>query len=198
MESLEIMLLSKRIRALRALPVLAALSLVLIACNPTTRLPTSTARLEPSKEEAGRTAQPGETFAAFPDIPVAVGSEMNVADTVVLGGEEWFGQLSINAVHNAQVMFQFYRDQLPKYGWAEISAVRAQTSVLTFDRGVRVLALQIKGNKLTGSQLTLCVAPRGGGTGTVLKPSGTTPAAGASGYPLAQPVQPLPPLTKSN
>jgi len=169
------------------------------------QLATSTARMAPSKEGAGRTAQPGETFPSFPDIPVAAGSEMNVDKTVVLGGEEWFGQLSINASHNAHVMFEFYRDQLPKYGWTEISAVRAPTSVLTYDRGVRVLALQITGKKVSGSELTLSVAPRGGGGGKVLKPPSSAPVAqppvaqpAAPGDPLAQPVQPLPPLTKTN
>lgn len=188
----------RRPQKTRVCSLLIGAALIITACDPAAQFASATARMTPSKEGAGRTAEPGETFPSFPDIPVASGSRMNVNKTVVLGGDEWFGQLSIAASHGAHVMFEFYRNQLPKYGWGEISAVRAPTSVLTYDRGVRVLALQITGNSLGGSELTISVAPRGGaGAGQVLQPPAVAPPA-ASGDPLAQPVQPLPPLTKSN
>ena len=137
------------------LGLVAAMALSVAGCA-------QTATLAPSSESVGgRTASPMETFPSFPDIPVAKGSQMNIDKTVVLGGEQWFGQLAIQARYNAHAMFEFYRDQLPKYGWREISAVRAPTSVLTYDRDNRVLALQITPARFGGAELTLSVAPKG-------------------------------------
>lgn len=55
----------------------------------------------------------------FPDLPIPQGAKMNVDRTLVVGTEDWFGQLVLEASGNAFQMFDFYRNGLPKFGWAE-------------------------------------------------------------------------------
>lgn len=97
----------------------------------------------------------------FPDLPIPQGAKMNVDRTLVVGTQDWFGQLVLEASGNAFQMFDFYRNGLPKFGWAEITSVRAPVSVLTYEREQRILQMQIKGGSLSGSVITITVSPRG-------------------------------------
>jgi hypothetical protein len=97
----------------------------------------------------------------FPDLPIPQGAKMNLDRTLVVGTEDWFGQLVLEASGNAFQMFDFYRNGLPKFGWSEITSVRAPVSVLTYEREQRVLQMQIKGGSLSGSMITITVSPRG-------------------------------------
>lgn len=97
----------------------------------------------------------------FPDLPIPQGAKMNVDRTLVFGTEEWFGQLVLEASGNAFQMFDFYRNGLTKFGWAEITSVRAPVSVLTYEREQRILQMQIKDGSISGSLITITVSPRG-------------------------------------
>lgn len=97
----------------------------------------------------------------FPDLPIPQGAKMNVDRTLVFGTDAWFGQLVLEASGNAFQMFDFYRNGLTKFGWTEITSVRAPVSVLTYEREQRILQMQIKGGSLTGSIITVTVSPRG-------------------------------------
>lgn len=104
-------------------------------------------------------AQPSASI--FPDIPIPEGATMIVDKTLVVGTDNWFGQLALTASQNAVAMFDFYRNRLPQFGWNEITAVRAPTSVLTYDRDDRIMQMQITSTTLRGSEILITVSPRG-------------------------------------
>ena len=116
----------------------------------------------------GTAGAPGTTANAsiFPDIPIPDGAEMIVDRTLVVGTDNWFGQLALSAPHGAASMFDFYRNRLPQFSWSEITSVRAPVSVLTYERDDRILQMQIKGTTLGGSEITITVSPRGTNNGT--------------------------------
>ena len=97
----------------------------------------------------------------FPDIPIPDGAKMNVDKTLVVGTDNWFGQLALETSQGAVAMFDFYRTRLPQFSWREITSVRAPVSVLTFDRDDRILQMQIKSTTLRGSEILITVSPRG-------------------------------------
>ena len=121
---------------------------------------------------------PASAFSQFPDIPVPAGSEIIVDKTLVFGSKPWFGQLTLSSSGSANAAFDFFRGNLTGFGWEEVTSVRAPTSILTYAREDRVLAIAIRGGTLTGSELTITVSPRG-------KPQ---PQGGAQGI-LPPPVQ---------
>ena len=118
-------------------------------------------------------------FSQFPDLPIPTGSKIDIEKTLVFGSKPWFGQLALKSLSSTNQLFNFYRENLPQYGWQEITSVRAPTSILTYSSPERVLTIAIQSATLTGSHVTLTVSPRGENTpqsGDGATPTGLVPA----------------------
>jgi hypothetical protein len=115
--------------------------------------------------------------AQFSDLPMPQGAKLNVDKTLVVGTQNWFGQLTLDTSQSADTMFEFYSRELTNYGWRRIAAVRAPTSILTYDRDNRVLAIAIQPSRVYGSEITVTVSPRedampdGPASGTAVGPA---------------------------
>lgn len=109
--------------------------------------------------QAGRKSV--SAFSQFPDIPIPSGTKINVEKTLVFGTKPWYGQLALSSSSNANALFDFYRENLAQYGWQEVTAVRAPTSILTYATAERVLAIAIQSATLSGANVTVTVSPRG-------------------------------------
>ncbi|MBT3306751.1 MAG: hypothetical protein HN377_09740, partial [Alphaproteobacteria bacterium] len=126
-----------------------AMALAVSACAPRkisdssapAQTATANSKSANSKGAAGQAA-PIE----FADIPVPKGRQINVDKTMVVGTDVWFGQLTFDTAHSSEAMFSFYTRELPNYGWGKITAVRAQTSFMTYDRQNRVMTIAITPN----------------------------------------------------
>ena len=101
------------------------------------------------------------SFSQFPNIPIPTGTKIDNDKTLVFGSKPWYGQLALNSSSNTNQLFDFYRDNLPQYGWQEITSVRAPTSILTYATPERVLAIAIQSGTLIGSYVTVTASPRG-------------------------------------
>ncbi len=88
------------------------------------------------------------------------GASINVDKTLVFGSDPWFGQLTLDTRRGPNAMFDFYRDNLAKYQWQEVTSVRAPTSILTFAQANRVVAISIRKATLLGAEVTITVSPR--------------------------------------
>ena len=77
----------------------------------------------------------------FADLPIPQGAKLNVDKTLVVGTQTWYGQLLLETSQSADTMYDFYSRELANFGWRRIAAVRAPTSILTYDRENRVLAI---------------------------------------------------------
>ncbi len=160
--------------------ILAAM--MLAGCTP--RSPVGSGGNATSK---GAGAQQQARQAQFTDIPVPKGRKINVDKTVVVGTDVWYGQLTYDTNHSATTMFEFYDRELPGYGWNKITSVRAQTSIMTYDRGNRVMTVAITPNRILGSEVMISVSPR---------EKTKSPAPPAAAPVTSQPLSPapLPPL----
>ncbi len=168
---------------LSSLPVAAML--ILSGCA-------QTAGIAPSGGSViGKDGKGKQVSAQFSDLPVPKGAKMNVDKTVVVGAKTWFGQLTLDTSHGADVMFNFYSRELPNYGWRRIASIRAPTSILTYERQNRVLYIAIQPSRIRGSEITITVSPK-----EETPPTPPTPSPGAAipappaGAPLAPPPQP--------
>lgn len=100
-------------------------------------------------------------FSQFPDVPVPSDARLTVDKTLVFGGRNaWIGQLALTTSSDPHATFNFYKQELPRYNWIEVTSIRAPTSVLTYTREDRVLAIQIRPSTFWGSELVLTVSPR--------------------------------------
>lgn len=133
---------------------LLALLALITACAETTPVsPSSSGKPGDVKAEAN--------FPKFTDIPVPTKAKMDVGKSLILGaGEDWVGRMVLLTSGSATHMFDFYRREMPRFGWVEFTAIRAATSVLTYSRGGRVATARISSETLGGARVELTVSYR--------------------------------------
>ena len=121
--------------------------------------PVSSTKTDPStgEKKGGKAA-----FAQFTDLPIPEGAVMDLEHTLILGTQErWIGRLALETSADAPAVFDLYQTEMSSYGWQEVTAVRAEVSVMTFVRGERVATIQIQSNSLRGTEVDVTVSPRG-------------------------------------
>ncbi len=115
--------------------------------------------------DAGNSDQKKPTqasFTRFPDLPMPVKAEMDMSKTLVFGtNDAWIGRMVITSSHGSNDMFDFYKQEMPGFGWQEITSIRSDSSVMTYTRGQRVATIQINGATLRGANITITVSPKG-------------------------------------
>jgi predicted small secreted protein len=162
--------MNRMIRALQT--ALLASSLALSACATEVGVP--------AQGEGGKDAQGlQQAFTRFPDLPVPEGADIDLDRTLVFGaGKDWFGRLVIGVSHSANDMFDYFKRELPRFGWEEVTSVRSAVSVLTYARQERVATIQIEGSKFRGSHAVITVSPRGRPHPPAAPPAAAAGAAG--------------------
>ena len=86
---------------------------------------------------------------------------MDVDKSLILGaGEGWVGRMVLLTSGSSTRMFDFYRREMPRFGWTEFTAIRAATSVLTYSRADRVATVRISSETLGGAQVEFTVSYR--------------------------------------
>ncbi|MSP52062.1 MAG: hypothetical protein EXQ91_06685 [Alphaproteobacteria bacterium] len=104
-----------------------------------------------------------EGLARFTDVAVPPGAKMDLDRSLLLGAaESWTGRLYLDTSQSVNELFEFYRRTMPKLGWAELTVIRASTSILTFVRDDRVATVQVARSGLLGSSVSITVAPKRG------------------------------------
>ena len=154
-----------------------AVAFVLVACSQNVGITPP-----PTSDSGASEAQAG--FTQFPDLPMPTKGNFDMDRTIIFGGSEsWFGRMAINTSYSPNEIFDFYREQLPKFGWQEISTLRSAISMMTYVRGDRVVSIQIQTRTIRGSEVLITVSPRGAPAQT--GPTSTPPA----GVPAVRPVR---------
>lgn len=100
------------------------------------------------------------------DVALPQGYSLDRSRSLVLGeGESWTGRLVYTINSKPEDMVTFFRQQMPGFGWEEVSVVRAETSVLTFvsARTGRVATVRIEARTFWGARIDMVVAPSPGG-----------------------------------
>jgi uncharacterized protein YceK len=101
-------------------------------------------------------------FAQFTDIPVPANAKMDLERSLVLGEREgWTGRIVMSVNENAGRIYDFYFAEMPRFKWEPVTAVRAETSVLTYIHSDRVATIQIHTRTIGGATILMTVSPRG-------------------------------------
>ena len=115
---------------------------------------------EPLVPTKGPDGAPGTelNFAQFDDIPIPIGSSLNKNDSIIISKKEsWLGRLVFNSNKKQLWLFDFFRNELPKFGWSKLSEVRAEYSLLNYTNGNRIASIQIFPNALIGATVSITV-----------------------------------------
>ena len=132
--------------------------LLLAACGQTASLAPTSSPDQSFTDEAART----EPFTQFKDIPIPSGANMDMERTIILGAQNtWTGRVYLQVKMSANKLFEFYKLEMSKFGWRQLTSVRATISVLTYERGSRIATIQILAKKLQGNVVIVTMSPKG-------------------------------------
>jgi hypothetical protein len=153
--------------------LVVASSLALAACSS---MPGSSSSSSSggSSSSSSSTSSAKSTSAYQPvsDVPIPAGTKINTDKSVILGqGDKWFGRMVLVTDRPSTQAYTYYQEQMPTFGWEQVTAVQGKTSILTFTRGERAATLEINPGTLSGSEVAITVSPRQ--TGSAAAPAPT-------------------------
>ncbi len=99
------------------------------------------------------TMQSKPNFAQFREIPIPEKATMDLEKTLMFGNEPLIGRLAFNAPYNQANMFDFYMQEMPKFGWKELTAIRSINSYLTFSKDTRIATISLSSTKVSGTDV---------------------------------------------
>lgn len=116
--------------------------------------------------------QPG--FAQFTDIPIPPKNSIDLDRTLVFGSDrDWIGRVALSTSMGVSEVYDFYKREMPKLGWTELTSIRSSTSVLTYQMDNRVATIQLGSGRFgLGTQVDFWMNPRAGGGASSITSTG--------------------------
>ena len=97
-------------------------------------------------------------FSQFDDIPIPVNSKLIREDSIIISRKiGWSGRLVFDTSENQIEVFDFFRNELPKFGWKKISEISSESSLLNYQNNQRFASIQIFERTLYGSLVKITV-----------------------------------------
>jgi hypothetical protein len=117
-------------------------------------------------------------FARFTDIPMPANNSLDLDRTMIFGADrDWIGRVSLSAPLTVNDTYDFYKREMPRLGWTELTSVRSATSVLSYQLDNRVATIQVTARRsLIGnsSQIDFWMNPRAGGGASTFSSGGSS------------------------
>ena len=147
-------------------PLTACVQNPFVAEKPAQSAAGGNSRSSEQPVDTGATA--ADTFKQFNDIPIPAEADIDLEQSLVLGTEDgWIGRLSLEVNYVMIDMYAFYTKEMPRFGWEQLTTVRARISTMTYRRGARVATITMQPHSglqkfsslSSGTTIDLTVAP---------------------------------------
>ncbi len=123
--------------------------LFLYSCAGDSLLPVKGPEGDPSTELS---------LAEFDDLPIPMNSKLDKEKSIIFSKKNgWYGRLTFNTSEKQINVYDFFRNELPKFGWKKLSEISAETSILNYQNQSRLALIQIKENIIYGSNVMVTV-----------------------------------------
>ena len=97
-------------------------------------------------------------FSQFDDIPIPVNSDLIRDESIIISRKVgWSGRLVFTTSENQIEVFDFFRNELPKFGWKKISEISSESSLLNYQNDQRFASIQIFERTIYGSKIKINV-----------------------------------------
>ncbi len=153
---------------------ISVLAVVLAGCSGGHKPPSATASRPAVASPAAVTH--------FTGIPMPPNNILDVDRTVVVGDQaDWVGRIVFTSPMSVDDTVEFYRREMPRFGWSELAATRSETSVLSYQADARVATIQLQpAAQPRGTKVEFWVNPRPAGrTGAMTGPNQRGPSTAA-------------------
>ena len=98
------------------------------------------------------------SLAEFDDLPIPLNSKLDKEKSIIFSKTNgWYGRLTFNTSEKQINVYDFFRNELPKFGWKKLSEISSETSILNYQNQARLALIQIKENLLYGSNVMVTV-----------------------------------------
>ena len=123
--------------------------LFLYSCAGDSLLPVKGPEGDPSTELS---------LAEFDDLPIPLNSKLDKEKSIIFSKRDgWYGRLTFNTSEKQINVYDFFRNELPKFGWKKLSEISSDTSILNYQNQSRLALIQIKENLIYGSNVMVTV-----------------------------------------
>ena len=123
--------------------------LFLVSCAGDSLLPVKGPEGDPGSEL---------NLAEFEDIPIPLNSKLDKEKSIIISKNRgWLGRLTFDTSENQITVFDFFRNELPKFGWKKISEVSSESSLLNYQNNQRFASIQIFEKTLFGCKVKITV-----------------------------------------
>ena len=124
--------------------------LFLVSCAGDSLLPVKGPEGDPGSEL---------NLAEFEDIPIPLNSKLDKEKSIIISKNRgWLGRLTFDTSEKQITVFDFFRNELPKFGWKKLSEVSSDTSLLNYQNQSRLASIQISDNTFYGSNVSITVS----------------------------------------
>ena len=109
----------------------------------------------------GPEGDPGSelNLAEFDDIPIPLNSKLDREKSIIISKNRgWLGRLTFDTSQKQITVFDFFRNELPKFGWKKLSEVSSDTSLLNYQNQSRIASIQISDNTFYGANVSITVS----------------------------------------
>ena len=106
----------------------------------------------------GGDIQTPPNFTQFKEIPIPEKAVMDLKKTLLFGDEPLVGRLAFSAPYSQTGMFDFYVQEMPKFGWRKVTMVRSTSSVLTYSKGERIATIQLLSTAVSGTDVVFDIS----------------------------------------
>ena len=97
-------------------------------------------------------------FSQFDDIPIPINSKLQREESIIISRKiGWSGRLVFETSENQIEVFDFFRNELPKFGWKKISEISSESSLLNYQNNQRFASIQIFEKTFLGSKVKITV-----------------------------------------
>ena len=108
----------------------------------------------------GPEGEPGQelNFSEFNDLPIPINSKLVKDQSIIIGKKDgWLGRLSFTTSESQLTVYDFFRNELPKFGWKKISEISSDSGLLNYQSANRFASIQIYEKTLFGSKVLVSV-----------------------------------------
>jgi len=97
-------------------------------------------------------------FSEFNDFPIPINSKLIKDQSIIIAKKDgWYGRLSFTTSESQLTVYDFFRNELPKFGWKKVSEISSDSSLLNYQNQVRFASIQIFEKTLFGSKVVVSV-----------------------------------------
>ena len=108
----------------------------------------------------GPESEPGQelNFSEFNDFPIPINSKLIKDQSIIIAKKNgWLGRLSFTTSESQLTVYDFFRNELSKFGWKKISEISSDNSLLNYRNENRFASIQIFEKTLFGSKVQVSV-----------------------------------------